>query len=72
MMKMKKNVSNFVWIGDGSWVCFCACGQDDKAKIAERLNDAAAVIREIMATPDKGIPGSILAWRIVRGGDSEL
>ncbi len=34
---------------------------DDKAKVAERLNDAAAIIRQIMATPDKAIPGSILS-----------
>lgn len=33
----------------------------DQAKIQERLNDAADVIQEIMATPDKGIPSSILA-----------
>jgi SH3 domain-containing YSC84-like protein 1 len=37
-----------------------ARAEDDKAKVAERLNDAAAVIRQIMATPDKSIPGSIL------------
>ena len=34
---------------------------DDKVKNDERLNSAAAVIQEIMATPDKGIPQSILA-----------
>jgi lipid-binding SYLF domain-containing protein len=34
---------------------------DDKAKIAERLNAAADVIEEIMATPDKSIPSGILA-----------
>jgi len=33
----------------------------DQVKIQERLNDAADVIQEIMATPDKGIPSSILA-----------
>lgn len=33
----------------------------DKAKIAGRLNDAAAVIRQVMATPDKAIPSSILS-----------
>jgi lipid-binding SYLF domain-containing protein len=33
----------------------------DKTKVAERLNDASAVITQIMATPDKAIPGSILA-----------
>jgi lipid-binding SYLF domain-containing protein len=34
---------------------------DDKAKIAERLTAASQVIEEIMATPDKAIPGGILA-----------
>lgn len=31
------------------------------AKIDDRLNDASEVLNEIMATPDKGIPQSILA-----------
>ena len=38
-----------------------AFGEADKSKIDGRLTDASAVIREIMATPDKGIPSSILA-----------
>jgi lipid-binding SYLF domain-containing protein len=33
----------------------------DKAKLDERLSDARAVIDEVMATPDKGIPQTILA-----------
>jgi lipid-binding SYLF domain-containing protein len=33
----------------------------DKEKVAQRLNDAGEVIRQIMATPDKSIPSSILA-----------
>mgnify|MGYP001545100290 FL=1 len=33
----------------------------NKEKVAERLNDSATVIRQIMATPDKAIPNSILA-----------
>ncbi len=33
----------------------------DMAKMDDRLNDAAAVLQEIMATPDRGIPSSILA-----------
>lgn len=33
----------------------------DKAKVGGRLDDAAAVIRQIMATPDKAIPNSILS-----------
>jgi lipid-binding SYLF domain-containing protein len=35
--------------------------QGDKPKLDERLGNARAVIQEIMATPDKGIPQSILA-----------
>src|ERR1700677_5367407 len=38
-----------------------AHAEGDKAKVAQRLDDAAAVIRQIMATPDKAIPSSILA-----------
>jgi lipid-binding SYLF domain-containing protein len=34
---------------------------EDKAKIAERLTSSSQVIEEIMATPDKAIPGGILA-----------
>jgi lipid-binding SYLF domain-containing protein len=37
-----------------------AIGQDH-AKLDERLTSAQAVIQEVMATPDKGIPKSILA-----------
>jgi lipid-binding SYLF domain-containing protein len=33
----------------------------DMSKMNDRLNDAAAVLQEIMATPDRGIPSSILA-----------
>ena len=33
----------------------------DAAKLDDRLNSAADVIQQIMATPDKGIPSSILA-----------
>src|SRR6201996_8774155 len=38
-----------------------AHAEGDKAKVAERLNDASAVIEQIMATPDKAIPSSILS-----------
>jgi lipid-binding SYLF domain-containing protein len=41
-----------------SLVAFAA---DDAAKINERLTGAQAVIKEIMSTPDKGIPTSILS-----------
>ena len=37
-----------------------AFSQDDKAKLGERLTSAQAVMNEIMATPDKGIPQGIL------------
>jgi lipid-binding SYLF domain-containing protein len=33
----------------------------DKAKLTDRLTDAQGVMNEIMATPDKGIPSSILS-----------
>jgi lipid-binding SYLF domain-containing protein len=38
-----------------------ALGETDKAKIDERLVSARDVVNEVMATPDKGIPQSILA-----------
>jgi len=38
-----------------------AFGETDTAKLTERLTDASNVIQQIMATPDKGIPQSILA-----------
>jgi lipid-binding SYLF domain-containing protein len=38
-----------------------AFGEADKAKLDERLTNARDVINEVMATPDKGIPQSILA-----------
>ena len=41
--------------------CLHAFAADDKAKIDERLTSARAVVREVMATPDKAIPGSILS-----------
>ncbi len=38
-----------------------AFGATDKPKLVERLGSARSVIDEIMATPDRGIPQSILA-----------
>jgi lipid-binding SYLF domain-containing protein len=38
-----------------------AFGEADKAKLDERLLSARDVVNEVMATPDKGIPQSILA-----------
>ncbi len=37
-----------------------AFSQEDNAKLEERLTSAQAVMNEIMATPDKGIPQGIL------------
>ena len=36
-------------------------GEQDKAKLADRLESARLVIDEVMSTPDKSIPRSILA-----------
>src|SRR5260370_8930023 len=41
-----------------------AAAQDDKTKMGERMTAASQVIEEIMATPDKSMPGGIL------GGDN--
>ena len=38
-----------------------AHAQSDKAKVADRLTSASQVIEQVMATPDKAIPSSILA-----------
>jgi len=38
-----------------------AFGENDRGKLDERLTSAQAVMNEIMATPDRGIPHSILA-----------
>ena len=40
---------------------FSAFGATDKAKLDERLTSSRDVLREIMGTPDKGIPQNILA-----------
>src|SRR5438309_839994 len=37
-----------------------AFGADDKKEVAQRLQNATAVMHEIMATPDKGIPQDLL------------
>lgn len=44
-----------------SAVTLSAHAAEDAAKLNERLADASAVLHEIMATPDKGIPTQILA-----------
>src|ERR1017187_8868157 len=40
---------------------FSGHAQGDREKLTERLTNAQAVMNEIMGTPDKGIPQSILA-----------
>ncbi|SPE26955.1 conserved exported hypothetical protein [Candidatus Sulfopaludibacter sp. SbA3] len=44
-----------------SLILAAAAWAADKPKATERLNDAAAVLSEVMATPDKGIPQDLLA-----------
>ena len=41
--------------------CYTAVASAQDAKLTDRLDNAAAVMGEIMHTPDKGIPQSILA-----------
>jgi lipid-binding SYLF domain-containing protein len=36
------------------------CAADDKAKYAERLDDSAALLSEVMSAPDKSIPQDLL------------
>jgi lipid-binding SYLF domain-containing protein len=38
-----------------------AFGEEDKAKLNDRLSAAASVITEIMSAPDKGVPSGILS-----------
>src|SRR3984957_20288921 len=60
VMKMKRMSAILCGLAMVAGTVSARAAQDDEPKISERLNDAAAVIREIMATPDKAIPGSIL------------
>jgi SH3 domain-containing YSC84-like protein 1 len=60
-MKMIKRMSTIVCGLAMVAASMSAHAEGDKAKVAERLNQASEVIRQIMATPDKAIPGSILA-----------
>jgi lipid-binding SYLF domain-containing protein len=59
-MKMKRISAILCGLAMVAGTVSARAAQDDKTKITDRLNDAAAVIRQIMATPDKSIPGSIL------------
>jgi len=42
------------------FVCTSAWAESDRAKVVERMSEAATVMDEIMAAPDKGIPEEIL------------
>ncbi len=56
-----KKVTGFVCAMAMAATSLTALGETDKAKLDERLTAASAVLNEVMATPDKGIPQSILA-----------
>ncbi len=51
-------VTTALFVAGSAQVSFAAT---DKAKLDERLTSAKSVLDEVMATPDKGIPQSILA-----------
>ncbi len=56
-----KRLSEIVCVAAMVATSFSAYGATDKATLDGRLTSAQAVVTEIMATPDKGIPQSILA-----------
>jgi lipid-binding SYLF domain-containing protein len=56
-----KKLSGLVCVMALAATSLSAVAEGDKAKIAERLTSAQAVVNEVMRTPDKGIPQSILA-----------
>jgi SH3 domain-containing YSC84-like protein 1 len=59
---MKMKAISAIASGLALMVCsLSASAATDKAKLAERMNDADAVITQVMAAPDKAIPGGILA-----------
>jgi lipid-binding SYLF domain-containing protein len=58
MMKQVTSILTAATLCLGTSLAFA---QGDHAKDDERLTAAAAVIEEVMATPDKGIPQTILA-----------
>lgn len=56
---MKKLIAQtLLVVGLTSTTAFAA---DDMAKLTDRINDAHAVLHELMATPDKGVPLDIAA-----------
>jgi lipid-binding SYLF domain-containing protein len=60
-MEWMKRFSVFVCCGAMTISSTAAFGATDKAKLVERLQDAQAVVTQIMSAPDKGIPSSILS-----------
>lgn len=63
-VKGKKNMKRITVIACGLAMVassVSAFAASDVAKLTERLTDAQNVVKQIMATPDKGIPQSILA-----------
>lgn len=59
---MKMKAISAIASGLALMVCsLSASAATDKAKLAERMNDADAVITQVMAAPDKAIPSGILA-----------
>jgi SH3 domain-containing YSC84-like protein 1 len=53
---MKKLFSALVTLA----LCGFALGADDKSDVQKRLDNAAAVLQEVSAAPDKGIPETVM------------
>jgi lipid-binding SYLF domain-containing protein len=60
-MMMKKIATIFCGFALTACSLSARAADDDKTKIAERMTAASEVIEQVMATPDKSIPGGILA-----------
>ncbi len=59
-----KKMTRVSMIVSGLALMVCSLGASaatDKVKLAERMNDAGAVISQVMAAPDKAIPSGILS-----------
>ena len=56
-----KRISGFLCALSLAATSICAVGESDKGKLDARLTSAQNVINEVMSTPDKGIPQTILA-----------
>ena len=57
-ISMKKLIAQTLLVVGLTTTAFAA---DDMAKLNDRINDAHAVLHELMATPDKGVPLDIAA-----------